>query len=98
MWSYHHYMGLSVLLRDRKSNALRTIRIEDRDEFNDCTKTEDELELSIEQHVDAVVAQRADENEERVDVVKFAFNDDNPTALKCPECSEMLYWRSTGIS
>lgn len=86
------------MLRDRKSNALRTIRIEDRDEFSDCTKTEDELQLVIEQHIDAVVAQRANENEERVDVVKFAFNDDNPTTLKCPECSEMLYWRATGIS
>ncbi len=98
MWSYHRLMGLSVLLRDKSSNALRTIHIDDRVEFGDHTKTEDELEQVFEQCINEAVTEQATKNEERVDVVKFALNEDNPTSLKCPECSEMLYWRSTGIS
>jgi hypothetical protein len=91
-------MGFSVLLRDRSSNALRTIHIDDCDEFGDHAKSEDELEQVFEQHINDAVAEQATENEERVDVVEFALNVENPTSLKCPECSELLYWRSTGIS
>ncbi len=98
MWSYHHFMGLSVLLCDKTTNALRTIHIDDRVEFGDDTKTEEELEHVFEQFISDAVAEHATENEERVDVARFALNGDNPTSLKCPQCSEMLFWRSTGIS
>jgi hypothetical protein len=90
MWSYHHYMGVSVLLRDRNTNELRTVHIDDRDEFRD-------LDI-LDKCIDDTVAREASETEDLVDVIQFAFDEDNPTTLKCPRCSEWLYWRFTGMS
>ncbi len=98
MWSYHHHAGLSVLFRNNVTNALRTIHIPDRKEFFDHSKTEEELEAVFEHYISLAVARHASQDESRVDVVHFALNEDQPTSLKCPECSELLYWRSTGIS
>ncbi|QDT10985.1 hypothetical protein K239x_29780 [Planctomycetes bacterium K23_9] len=98
MWSYHQYMGLSVLLCNKITNELRTVHIDDRDEFHDHSKTEDELEAVFDAFINNIVTREANENEYSVDVVKFALDENNPTTLKCPKCSELLYWRSTGIS
>jgi hypothetical protein len=98
LWSYHHHAGLSVLLCNSITNALRTIHIPDRQEFSDHSKSDDELESTFEHYINLAVAQHASKDEYRVDVVHFAMNQCQPTSLKCPECSELLYWRSTGIS
>ena len=98
MWSYPGYMGLAVLLQDTTTNALRAIHIEDHDEFYDRTETADELEAVFERHICQAVMQNMTDDEARIDVVQFALDEKNPSSLRCPNCSKLLFWRSTGIS
>lgn len=98
MWSYHYGASLSVLLVDTVTDALRTIHIRDREEFFDHSKTEEELDEVLQSYIDATVAKNATENETLVDVVKFAMDENTAMTLKCPKCSVLLYWKSTGIS
>ncbi|MCR9202871.1 MAG: hypothetical protein NXI04_29855 [Planctomycetaceae bacterium] len=98
MWSYHHHAGLSVLLCDKVTHQLRTVHIDDRPEFFDHSKTEDELDAVFEDVITKTVAQEARENEYHVNVVPFALAKGGKTTLRCPRCATLLHWRATGIS
>jgi hypothetical protein len=102
MWTWHHGIGLGVLLQDRESLALRVVEVPDHDAFYKADgQSEEDRSRAADTYVDSVVVLEVKDTERRVsggEIWRWEFEDHGRTDIRCPDCRQMLSWRGTGVS
>jgi hypothetical protein len=102
MWTWHHGIGIGVLVQHATSRELRVIDIADSSEFyGQDGQTDEERSASSRSYIDTIVEKEIRHGEEQIDasrIWKWEFESHGKSDILCPKCSQLLLWRGTGIS